>query len=584
MTTDLPTFRHALWHCLFTGLTLLCLLCPITQGRQATERAGPPRQISYSLTYAQGETGPHFRIELRFTGHESGHTDLVLPSRTGGQTQLYEAIQKLEVLTANVQVAETTEPWVRTLTHPPEQEIRLRYELRQDRPDALQVSRGVGFRPILQPAYFHWLGSAWVYPALDEAEHMDFRLEWNNLPDGWTISNTFGADQRRQRFTTTLRSFGSSVFVGGDFRLRQVIVRNRPVRMALRGTWQFTDDELGALVGKVFGVVRGFWHDDAYPDYLVTLLPMEGLANGMANSGTGLDHSFAMFATPNSVLRDLQYLLAHELFHNWNPRRLGRLPDPPESLYWFSEGVTDYYAWRLLWRGGLITAEEYLAKYNATLRNYHTSPLRHETNARLAREFFSDAELSRLAYWRGNLLAGNWDTLIRAASEGRQSLDDVMRELTGNRHTLTPETIGAIAGRFAKADLAPELRRIHAGSELIMPLPNLFGACAERVMTEIGEYELGIDLEALQARMEIQRVIPGSAAWRAGLRDGQRVLRRPAFSPGDASQEIELTVRESGREKTVRFTPARGPMVSVPQFRWMAGRAAARRVNCEQAY
>lgn len=548
--------------------------------------AMPPRQVTYRIEHRNDEKGLRLQIELQFTGHESGRTELILPSRTGGQTQLYETIQNLEILTPKIHVADTSQPWVKVLTHEPEQMIRMRYELVQDRADALQALRGAGFRPIIQPTYFHWLGSAWVRPGLDEAEPLSFSLEWQNLPPEWTISNTFGVNQRQQKFTTTLRAFTSSVFVGGDFRLRTVRVKDRPVQIALRGTWMFTDEEFATLVGKIFALERGFWNDFDYPNYLITLLPLVAPANGAANSGTGLNDSFAMFATANSTLHDLKYLLAHELFHNWNPRRLGRIPHPPESLYWFSEGVTDYYALRLLWRGGLISWEEYLAKYNEVLRNYYTSPVRNAANERLGREFFSNAELARLAYWRGRLLAANWDALLRTNSNGKHSLDDVLRDLYNNadKTELNPATISAAVRRYANEDVLPELNRVIDGSEIVMPRPNLFGVCAERTMIEVGEYELGFDLDALHEKMQIQRVLPHSAAYRAGLRDGQMVTRRPAFQTGNASQEIELTVRDGGKEKTVRFFPSRGDKVSVPQFKASANRNARQRANCERAF
>lgn len=583
MTAYLPTFHPTIWRPWSLVLSLACFLLPCALVRGQAVPANPLRQIAYTLTPLRDENGLRFAIELRFPGHEAGRTELLLPSRTGGQAQLYEAIQKLEILPAAVKVEDTSEPWVKVLTHEPGQAIRVRYELVQDRTDALQALRGAGFRPVLQPTYFHWLGTAWVRPGLEETEPLAFTMEWKNLPAEWVLSNTFGTQQRTQRFTTTLRSLASSVFVGGDFRLRAVPVQNHTVQMALRGAWQFSDEELATLVGRVFTLMRGFWNDYEYPNYLITLLPLLAPANGAANSGTGLDNSFAMFATSNSTLHNLQYLLAHELFHNWNPRRLGRIPNPPESLYWFSEGVTDYYAYRLLWRGGLMTLEEYLAKYNEALRGYYTSPVRHAPNERLAREFFSDSEIARLAYWRGRLLAGNWDALIRAASAGRQSLDDVLRELVGSRQELNAETISAVVSRYAKVEVLPQLQRINDGSELVEPRATLFGTCAERVAVDVGEYELGFDLDALQTKMEIQRVVPGSAAHRAGLRDGQRVTFRPAFQFGDASQEIELTVKDSGKEKTIRFTPSRGDKVRVPQFKLTASRHS-QKINCERAF
>jgi predicted metalloprotease with PDZ domain len=548
--------------------------------------AAPPRQVSYLLEPVSDESGLRFRIELHFPGHESGRTELILPSRSAGQTQLYEAIQKLEISPANIKVADTSEVWVKVLTHEPGAAIRVRYELAQDRADALQAQRGAGFRPVLQRNYFHWLGNAWVRPGLDEAEPLSFTLEWKNLPPEWTISNTFGEQQRQQQFTASLRAFTSSVFVGGDFRLRSVTVKGQPVRIALRGTWSFSAEDFAALVEKIFQLQRGFWNDFNYPDYFVSLLPLEAMTGGAANSGTGLNRSFATFATPNCTLEDFKYLLAHELFHNWNSRRLGRVKEPQEAMYWFSEGFTDYYTFRLLWRGGLMTLDEYVAKYNEALRHYYTSPLRNEPNERVAREFFSNAGISRLAYWRGRLLAANWEALIRTNSGGKHSLDDVLLEFfrAGANAELTAESISAAVQRYVKEDVLSDVKRFIDNGELLVPHRKLFGDCATLTTMDVAEFELGFDVNALQAKQQIQGVVPGSAAYRAGLRDGQMIVKRLPIVVGDAMREVELTIKDNGKEKTIRFLPMSNDKTPVPQFKLPSPRNAEQKAKCERAF
>ncbi len=570
-----------LWQLLRRSVCLLysaLLLATITAVAQ-------PSQIAYQLEPITDETGLRFQIELNFTGHESGRTELILPSRTASQTQIYEVIQKLEILSTTIKVEDTSEPWVKVLTHEPGQLIRVRYELVQDRADALQSMRGAGFRPILQRSYFHWLGSAWVRPGLEENVPIVFSIAWKNLPPEWTISNTFGANQRQQRFTTSLRAFTSSVFVGGDFRLQIITIKGQPVRLALRGVWAFTDEAFAALVEKIFAAQRGFWNDFNYPDYFVSLLPLEPLTQGAANSGTGLSDSFATFATPNCTLEDFKYLLAHELFHNWNARRLGRTKEPQEAMYWFSEGFTDFYSYRLLWRGGLLTWEEYVAKYNEALRRYYTSPLRSEPNERIVREFFSNAEISRLAYWRGRLLAAHWDALIRTNSGNQHSLDDVMLELyrAPTPVELQPETISAIVQRYARQDVLPEVNRVIERGEMLRPHGRELGDCALLTTVEVADFELGFDLDALQAKMRMQGVIPNSAAHRAGLRDGQLVVKRVPIAVGEAGREIELTIKDTGKEKTIRFFPASQAKTAVPQFK-LPSRNAEQKAKCERAF
>ena len=279
-------------------------------------------------------------------------------------------------------------------------------------------------------------------------------------------------------------------------------------------------------------------------------------------------------------------MLAHELFHNWNARRLGRTREPQEAMYWFSEGFTDFYSYRLLWRGGLLTWEEYVAKYNEALRRYYTSPLRSEPNERIVREFFSDAEISRLAYWRGRLLAAHWDALIRTNSEQKHSLDDVMLALyrAPTPVELKPETISAIVTRYAKQDVLPQVNRIIERGEMLLPHGKEFGDCAILTTIEVADFELGFDLDVLQAKMQIQGVIPNSAAFRAGLRDGQTVVRRMPFRIGDAGQEVELTIKDGSKEKVIRFFPASNIKTTVPQFKLPSLHKGEQKTKCERAF
>jgi len=57
----------------------------------------------------------------------------------------------------------------------------------------------------------------------------------------------------------------------------------------------------------------------------------------------------------------------------------------------------------------------------------------------------------------------------------------------------------------------------------------------------------------------------GSEAFKAGLRDGQTVLRSTAIDPNDSDHAIEMTVLESGMPKRVRYLP-HGAQYEVDQY------------------
>ena len=90
----------------------------------------------------------------------------------------------------------------------------------------------------------------------------------------------------------------------------------------------------------------------------MVLLPTDQAAHaGSDEGGVELTHSIALFQPSGHPLDfGLKYVLAHELFHEWNADQM-RAGDTP--LLWFSEGFTDYYARLLLLRSGLISLDDY---------------------------------------------------------------------------------------------------------------------------------------------------------------------------------------------------------------------------------
>ena len=165
---------------------------------------------------------------------------------------------------------------------------------------------------------------------------------------------------------------------------------------------------------------------------------------------------------------------AHEFFHAWNVKRLKPLglgpfdytqPVRSPSL-WFAEGVTDYYASRLLVRSGLRSSEWFLNDMATRMA---------ELEYALARRRISLEEASRKAweggsmgfdgldyYLKGSLAGFYLDLEIREATHNRRTLDDVMRRLyhrygksaEGYPPEAVIKMIDTVAGKSLDADYA----------------------------------------------------------------------------------------------------------------------------------
>jgi predicted metalloprotease with PDZ domain len=165
--------------------------------------------------------------------------------------------------------------------------------------------------------------------------------------------------------------------------------------------------------------------------------------------GGGLEHrnsvtlgaqSEELARNPNAVIQET----AHEFVHTWNLMAIRPVEyhdidyrtQPPVSSLWFSEGLTMFYADLLLRRAGIALRDSTrLAHLERLIGSYASNP---------AYGRFSAESISQVAYnvapgelgdysasthLQGELLGAMLDLMIRDATRGQRSMDDVMRLL-----------------------------------------------------------------------------------------------------------------------------------------------------------
>lgn len=544
-------------------ITSLLLLASITLGPSAHAKAKDIR-ITVEPSGAN-----RYKISVTFNGDPSGRTEIQLPSEWGGQTELYKAVSGLSVSPSAAKITNGSEPHKRIVTHKSGETLTVSYFLSQDFHGPFR--NAVRYRPVNNSKYVHWIGSTvWVLPAWEETAEVDADFEWKNMPDGWTFAHSFGR-ARQQRFQAEFDDLRTSLFLAGDFRFITVRAAGKPVNVGIRGDWQFTDAEMAEAISNVIELQRSYWKDNSQERFLVSLVPIDEGPNSFSFGGTGLTDSFALFATPNATVDRLRSLLAHEYAHNWIPTRVGKMPDPEQELYWFSEGFTEFYTYELLHRGKMISTKEYVDQYNSLIREYYSLPTRGKPNERIVKDFWADPNVGRLPYLRGLMFATNLNAEIKRVSGCRRSLDDVMFDLAGaSREKLQPLSFDTLAAAFAKhtgASLRDLMERQLIRGELIEPASDSLGGVAVRDMVELPVFELGFDFDRFAKDRVVAGVDPNGAAHAAGLRDGQKRSGGVSIYFGDTSREIELKVKDDGGEKTVRFLPVAKQPLTVPQFK-----------------
>jgi predicted metalloprotease with PDZ domain len=139
-------------------------------------------------------------------------------------------------------------------------------------------------------------------------------------------------------------------------------------------------------------------------------------------------------------------LCSHEYFHTWNVKRIKPAVFAPydfqeenyTSLLWLFEGFTSYYDDLMLVRSGLVDEGAYLGmlakSINGVLRGSgRTKQSVAESSFDAWVKYYRQDENAPNAivsyYAKGSLIGLALDLTIRAETNGRRSLDDVMRAL-----------------------------------------------------------------------------------------------------------------------------------------------------------
>jgi len=525
---------------------------------------GPGKRIKYLFEPIISAGKTSMRITLEFQGAGDGEAELEVPSDYAHQTDLGKAFTDLKALSQETTISETASPSRKKVHFPPNTLVRVSYVLIKDWNGPLDS--GTRFRPILEPSYFQLLAdTALIKPVFKRTAMVDAQFVWEHLPPGWSLATSFGTDEACQHFHGLWHRVTTALFVGGDYRIYRRSVNEKPLNFAIRGKWRFTDEEWISRVQEIIASERTFWHDNDFPYYLVTLAPFD--QEGGSTGGSAYTDSFMMHLSRNATLSYVTLsILAHETFHIWNPYKMGG--GRGEALYWFQEGFTVYYTDRMLFRAGMLSFPEYVERTNEKLRQYELSPAKNISNRDLTARYEKETSLNQVPYENGMMVAQWLDWHIRQHSGNRASLDTMMFELVrygkNPRFQLTNHGLLRIAGQYLTRNDRRLLRRFVEDGETIPVPESVLGPCVHLETDAIPEFELGMDPEMLRGKNVVANVKSGSEAFKAGLRDGQKIIRTSVYWD-DASKLVKLTVRAADGDHAFEYYP-RGPLRNIPQF------------------
>jgi predicted metalloprotease with PDZ domain len=480
-------------------------------------------------------------------------TAVQLPEKWAGSQELWRSISGLTVTGAKGVVGNGM---VRTIRHDPNRRLAVRYSVASSYSD----DPGVDYekaRPIVRPGWFFFHGEG-VFAVPEGRADAPARFRWGRLPAGWKVATDL--DQLAGK-RGTVADISESVAIGGnDLTVISRNVRGAPLRLAIRGKWSFEPTELADLIEKIVEAEQGFWRDEGRP-FLVAMAPLGEDPVRRSSNGTGRGDAFSIVSTSDFELEGAKRLLAHEYMHTWVADELGAMPEKDEGVdYWFSEGFNDFLASKVLLGSGLWTLSEFVADKNETLSRYTLSPVRNAAAREVAEKFWSNGDYMQLSYDRGHLMASIFDAQIRSASAQKLGLGDVLRaqrKAFAAKPALASDLFPVVLKKTVGLDASEDIRRYAVEGETVRFPPNAFGECAKVVTERRAEFTRGFDGEATAAAGGlITGVDAEGPAYRAGIRNGMRLLRRESGKIGDSTVEIAYRIADQSGERVVRYMPA----------------------------
>lgn len=224
--------------------------------------------------------------------------------------------------------------------------------------------------------------------------------------------------------------------------------------------------------------------------------------NMLSESGGGLEHdNSTLIMSSRWTFRDERRytgwlsLASHEFFHTWNVRRLRPKSlveyDYENEVYtdslWIAEGITSYYQDLALVRAGLITEREYLDRLSGDVESVQRTEGRKKQSLTDSSydtwiKYYRPDENSsntRISYYsKGAVAAFLLDVKIRKLTDGKKSLDDVMRTMFErySKSGYTPQEFRDTANEIAGQDLSDWFRKaIDSTQELDLTEIDLLG-------------------------------------------------------------------------------------------------------------
>ena len=462
-----------------TAFRVVALVCAVA----ALAACGTGRnRTDYSMDYTVGfDTAGHYldvRLDYEAPGAPEGEVTLAMPRWAPGYYEMLDFAKHLTDFEAR-DSRDSLLPWTKVglnrwrIRRPEDGHVSVSYRVYANHRDVAQsrVERDIAF-----------VAPNGVFMYVDGEQDHEVTVRFR-LPEGWRQIATGMRPHADDSTAFTASDFDvlyDSPLLLGNFHRQRFSHEGHDYELALETPDGAEEMDFEGKFRRIVSAATRLMGDVPYDNYC--LIHMGQGAGGLEHQNSQACYTDGSYRFPSrrSEVKFLAFV-AHEYFHLYNvkcirPAELWPLDYDREAvtpMLWVSEGLTCYYEYRLLREAGLVTEEEalellstYFSLYAPYEGQWHQS-LR-QCSYDIWLNFMNGDENARDVrinyYFKGPIIGMLMDIDIRRKTEGKRSLDDVMRLLYNRfykqlRRGFTEEEFWGVCEEVAGEPLS-DIRRL----------------------------------------------------------------------------------------------------------------------------
>lgn len=357
--------------------------------------------------------------------------------------------------------------------------------------------------------------------------------------------------------------------------------------VAMYGGGNYDKERLKKDMAKIIEVETAIFGENPNKRYVF-------IVHNYSKGGGGLEHlsSTVLGAARDGYAKESSYegflgLVAHEHFHLWNVKRLRPIALGPfdyenenyTTNLWIAEGFTAYYDNLAVRRTQLFPVDHYLGALAADFNTIDNTPGTKLQPLAMAsfdawiksyRPDENTVNTSISYYNKGAVIAMLLDLEIINDTQGKQSLDDVMRYMyneyyKNKKRGYTDAEFKQAVEKFAGKNMDEFYRKYINGVDNI-DYDHYLGYAGYKAVDEYAGLEgpdLGIRMILVNGKLKISGVLRGTSAWVDGLNVNDELVSIdgvPATDPKTlmlnkrVGDKISVVVMRDGQMLTIPVT------------------------------